>query len=119
MRVDIGVGHHRRMAAGLGFCGTVFCKRHIHAAHPAGTEWLQVGRIAECGYIVVPEISFNESQNCFSFLYRVGFIVDVGNACLRLTIGRSVHKGITAGFLIGAFSSVHDTHDQLLFKVRR
>ena len=79
----IGVDHQPfldgRMTGGNGFESAVAGPGYFHAANPAGAERLQIGRVAEGGYIFFAFVPLEKGEDGFAFADVKSFAVDVSD----------------------------------------
>lgn len=77
--VNIRALHDGRVAGCLGFGGTARCERHIHAAHPAGAEGFEVGRVAQGGDHLATQMPSDKFQDGFARLDGIWPVIDPGD----------------------------------------
>ncbi len=87
----------RRVAAGHHLGGTVLLQGHLHAAHAAAAERLQVGRVAERGHGVGTQVPLQEGEHRFPLVDGEGHTIDVGDVDLGGSDGRGLGFGAGIG----------------------
>ena len=77
--IDVRAWHNGGMARRHGFRRPAWCQGHIHTAHAARPEWVEVGSIAQGGHRILTEVPPHQAEDGFPILDFEGLVVDIGN----------------------------------------